>query len=65
MRRDFAILQNTEEVTLSGKRTHIGRTSGELIYEITPKEQSYFNSLNSQVKGRRNCAFTFNCIILF
>lgn len=30
MRRDFAILQNTEEVTLSGKRTHIGRTSGEI-----------------------------------
>jgi len=71
MRRDFLLkIKNTEEVTLSGKRTHIGRTSGEIIIKITPKEQSHFG-LNSQVKGRRNCAilikilfFYFYCIIL-
>ena len=33
MRRDFVISQNTEEVTLSGKRTHIGRTSGEIPWQ--------------------------------
>ena len=33
---------NTEEATLSGKRTHIGRTSGEII-SIVSKFGSTFN----------------------
>ena len=32
MRRDFLLkIKNTEEVTLSGKRTHSGRASGETV----------------------------------
>jgi hypothetical protein len=51
--------KKTLGINLSGRKTTIGRDSGESVYKMPPKGNTLvFIELNSQVKGqRRGCLY--------
>ncbi|MET3317523.1 UNVERIFIED_ORG: hypothetical protein ABIC97_000608 [Peribacillus simplex] len=54
--------KKTLETNLSGKRTTMGRNSGERFYKMPPKRKTLFSiELNSHLKGQRRecCHYSF------